>query len=102
MIVVQGVLRLHLDDLKKAREIAAPFVRQTQGENGCLSYALAEDLMAPGLIHIIERWRDAAALAAHRAAPHTAAFTAELPRLRILDLKIVDYRADDGQVAMGG
>lgn len=102
MIVVQGVLRLHPDDLEKAREIAAPFVLQTQGEDGCLSYALAQDLMAPGLIHIVERWRDEAALAAHRAAPHVAVFTAELPRLRILDLRIVDYRADEGQLAMGG
>jgi quinol monooxygenase YgiN len=101
MIVVQGEVRVHPDDMAKVREMGAAFVRANRAEAGCLGYGLGEDLMEPGLVHIVERWRDQPALDAHRAAPHVAAFQAELPKLRILGLRIVDYEADEGRVAMG-
>lgn len=102
MIVVQGEVRVEPGDMPRVREIAPAFVRANRAEAGCLGYSLGEDLMQPGLIHIVERWVDDASLTAHRASPHVEAFQAELPKLRVLALRIVDYQADDGRVSMGG
>ncbi len=102
MIVVQGTARVHPDDMPLLREAAAIMVPATRAEAGCNAYAYAEDLLEPGLVHVIEQWRDDAALEAHFAAPHMAAFNAALGKARVLALKVVAYTAGGERVLMGG
>jgi quinol monooxygenase YgiN len=43
-------------------------VGESLAEDGCAEYALALDAFDPGRVRLVERWRDAEALAAHVAA----------------------------------
>ena len=43
----------------------AEVVAASRAEDGCIDYAYAEDMLDPGLIRVIEAWRDQAALDRH-------------------------------------
>jgi quinol monooxygenase YgiN len=54
-----------------------------RAEDGCIEYGAAVDaagigpfqaVLGPDTFVVVEKWRDAAALAAHAAAPHMAAY----------------------------
>lgn len=102
MIVVQGTARVHPDDVTALRESVAIMVAATRAESGCEAYGFAEDMLEPGLMHIAERWRDDAALQAHFATPHMAAFNAALGKARILGVKVVAYTVSGERVLAGG
>ncbi len=53
-------------------------VAATRAEDGCLEYAAHTRPDAPGEAFIFERWRDKAALDAHAASAHLAAFRADM------------------------
>ena len=50
----------------------------SRAESGCEDYTFSVELNDPGVLRITERWRDMAALAAHFATPHMAAFGAAM------------------------
>lgn len=50
----------------------------SQGEDGCIDYAFAQDVTDPTLFRIIEIWENDAALARHFKMPHMAVFGAAL------------------------
>jgi quinol monooxygenase YgiN len=102
MIVVQGVARIHPDDMAAMRAASAIMVPATRAEPGCIAYAYGEDLLEPGLVHVTERWRDQAALDAHFATPHMAAFNAALGKARVLELKVTAFEVTGERVLMGG
>ena len=77
-------------------------IEATRAEDGCIAYAYGEDVLEPGLVHVVERWRDEAALARHGQSPHMAAFNAALAKARVLSLKIKAYDASGERVLMGG
>jgi quinol monooxygenase YgiN len=60
----------HVDDLRAALKM---LIAPSRAEDGCLQYDLYEDREKPGHFIFFERWRDAAALAAHAKAPHSVA-----------------------------
>lgn len=51
-------------------------IAPSRAEDGCFQYDLHEDRERPGHFIFFERWRDAAALAAHAQAPHSVAHRA--------------------------
>lgn len=102
MIVVQGEARFHPDDMEGLRAAAAVMVPATRAEPGCNAYAYAEDMFEPGVVHIIEQWKDEAAIAAHFASPHMATFNAALGKARVLALKVTAYTVTGEKVLMGG
>jgi quinol monooxygenase YgiN len=55
----------------------AAMIAASRDEAGCLGYGYAEDVLEPGLIHVTERWTDRAALDAHVATAHLAAWRAQ-------------------------
>lgn len=61
---IDGPVRAALDDL----------VAATRAEDGCLEYSAHIRPDSPGEAFIFERWRDKAALDAHAASAHLAAF----------------------------
>ena len=102
MIVVQGTARIHPDDMPMMRAAAAAMVPATRAEAGCLAYSYGEDLLDPGLVLVAEQWADEAALNAHFATPHMAAFNAVLAKARVLSVKVVAYTVAGERVLMGG
>lgn len=91
MIIVEGWVRMAVADLDRLQGAATEMMRTTRAaEPGCLDYAFARDLAEPGLLRIIERWADEAALTAHFATPHMAAFNQALATATIeaADIKV--------------
>lgn len=101
MIIVEGWVRLDTKDIEALRGAATEMMRATRSaEPGCLEYAFAVDLAEPGLLRVIERWADEAALAAHFATPHMAAFNQTLGSLKILGAGIKAYAASELRTIM--
>ena len=74
MLLIQGWLKLATGEFDKVQDQAAILVAATNAEDGCIHYAFARDINDPDLIHISERWASEAALGAHSASAHMAAF----------------------------
>jgi quinol monooxygenase YgiN len=96
MIVVTGTIRLPDDGMARALPVMAAMVTASRAEPGCLSYAYAQDLFDPTLIHVVERWHDRAALTAHFATPHLALWRAQFADLGITErnLQLVEGEAE--------
>jgi quinol monooxygenase YgiN len=95
MLLIVGTVRLPPENLAEARPAMAAMVMASRAEPGCVEYGYAEDLFDPGLIHVKERWVDRAALDAHFAAPHIAAWRAAWPALGIGDRDLVLYEVGE-------
>jgi quinol monooxygenase YgiN len=102
VVIIQGEVRIHPDDMDKLREAARDMIRATRAEEGCIVYAYGEDVLDPGLIHVVERWRDEAAVASHAQSAHMAAFNAALAKARVLAVKIIAFDASGERVLIGG
>lgn len=83
MLLVTGSFRVPPGRIDAARAAMTAMIAASRAEPGCLDYAYAEDLLEPGLIRVVERWTDRAALDAHLASRHLAEWRAAWPGLEI-------------------
>ncbi len=88
MLIVTGVTRTDPEDAPAARAAMARVGEATRAEDGCHTYAFYEDVGAPGTFRVYEEWRDRAALDAHLATAHIAAFREAMGALTILSRDI--------------
>lgn len=95
MIVVTGHLRIAPEKLEAWRPHARRTLEATRREDGCLLYAYAEDVLDPGLIRIVERWRDWPSLEAHVTTPHVTAWRAALKEIGVLDREVIAHHAGE-------
>ena len=93
MIIVTGHVRVHPEDVDALRPHARRTLEETRKEDGCLLYAYGEDVIDPGLIRIVERWSDWAALEAHFKTPHMAEWREALSGLRVLERDVRAHEA---------
>jgi quinol monooxygenase YgiN len=100
MLIVLAKAKLGGGVSEAARAAIADMVAASNAEDGCIAYAFTEDLLEPGVIHIVEKWQDEAALFAHFATPHMAAFQAALAGLDFQVIEALKYHADDGAPVM--
>lgn len=92
MIIVEGWVRMEPVEIERLRPAAVEMMRATKAdEPGCLDYAYAADLADPGLLRIIERWVDQAALDAHFKTPHMAAFNGALAGVKVTGASVKAY-----------
>ncbi|WP_225204760.1 putative quinol monooxygenase [Novosphingobium huizhouense] len=98
MIIVLGTVRVPVENIAAILPAMERVVEATRAEDGCIAYAYAQDMLEPGLIHIAEKWRDRAALSAHFATPHMAAWAAERADLGLHDRQIRCFETDEGEV----
>ena len=97
MLLIVGTIRLPGKGVVAAWAGMVRMVEASRAEDGCLDYAYAEDVIDRGLIHIRERWRDRAALEAHFATPHLAAWRESWPSLGLGERDLVLYEVGDPQ-----
>jgi quinol monooxygenase YgiN len=100
MLIVLAKAKVGEGALEAAKAAIAEMVAASNAEEGCIAYAFTQDLGDPSIIHIVEKWRDEAALAAHFATPHMAAFGAAIGALDFTVIEAVKYHADDGAPVM--
>ncbi|NWH07306.1 MAG: antibiotic biosynthesis monooxygenase [Alphaproteobacteria bacterium] len=96
MLIVEGWVRLESPgEVDRLRTAAIAMMTATKSEEpGCLEYAYAIDLANPTLLRIIERWKDEAALTAHFATPHMAAFGRAMADAKIVGASIKAYSGE--------
>lgn len=95
-VLIIGTIRVPAGSLDRARPAMAMIVSASRAEAGCLAYNYAEDVLDPGLIHVVERWVDDAALRAHFLTPHVAAWRSAWPLLGITDRRLTKFLVDEG------
>ncbi len=96
MLIVLAQAKLGEGALEDGRAALTAMIEASRAESGCISYAYAQDILDPAVLHITEKWRDEAALAEHFATPHMAAFQKALGELDLEILELRKYQADDG------
>ncbi len=57
MVIVSGHLRVAVADRERYLVDCVAVVEQARAADGCLDFVLGADLVDPGRINILERWR---------------------------------------------
>ena len=78
MIIITGRAQLHPDQRNGAISAAQDMRKHTIDEPGCIDYRFWSATDDPNAIMLFEQWEERSALDTHLAAPHTAAFLAEI------------------------
>ncbi|UCH47640.1 MAG: antibiotic biosynthesis monooxygenase [Betaproteobacteria bacterium] len=89
MIHVVAVITAKPGQREKILEAARDNLAAVRAENGCIEYGPVVDAefgsfqtpLGPDTFMVIEKWQDAAALKAHAAAPHMAAYAKKVKDL---------------------
>lgn len=100
MLIVLAKAKVSADAMDAVRTAIADMVAASNAESGCIAYAFTQDLLEPGVIHIVEKWQDDAALSAHFATPHMAAFGAAVAELDFKVIEAVKFQSDNGNPLM--
>jgi quinol monooxygenase YgiN len=100
MVIVMGQVKFASGEIERLRLDMGTQIIATRAEEGCQLYAFSRDVIDPDLLHIAERWRDPAALDAHFATPHMAAFGAVLESAKIESLLVTAYDSTGERVLM--
>ena len=74
MILMLGSFRVAPDRVRTLTNHARAMLHAAQDEDGCLGYAISQDIDEPGLMHIEARWTTQEALDEHRRRPHAVAW----------------------------
>ena len=96
MLIVLGKAYIGESAMEQAQPVIANMVAASTAESGCIAYAFAQDVLDPSVLHIVEKWQDEAALTAHFATPHMAAFGAAISKLDIKVTEVMKFHADEG------
>jgi quinol monooxygenase YgiN len=100
MLIVLAKAQVGEGAMEAAKAAIADMVAASNAEDGCIAYAFTQDVLQPGMLHIVEKWKDEAALAAHFATPHMAAFGAAIAGLDFKVIEAVKFHADEGLPVM--
>jgi len=102
MIIVMGHAKLEAGEIDRLGAEMDAQIKATRAEDGCLAYSFSRDALDPDTLIITERWRDNAAIAAHFASPHMAAFNAVLANAKVTEVSVKAYENGEERVLMGG
>lgn len=100
MLIVLAKAKLGAGALDALKAPIADMVAASNAEEGCIAYSFTADVLDPSIMHIVEKWQDEAALMAHFATPHMAAFQQAIAGAEITIIEAIKYHADDGAPVM--
>ncbi|MDR7238442.1 putative quinol monooxygenase [Neobacillus drentensis] len=80
-VVAKGKLKQGVK-LEEYLTLARELVTETNKEEGCISYALHEDINDPTIVTMIEKWVDEEAIEQHNCSEHVRKIVPELRKLR--------------------
>ena len=90
-LVVNGTFEVHPDDRDALIALLTRNAAETQGVEGCISYAFTIDVSNPNLIHNVEAWTDRASLDKHLNSELMRAAFAEASKLRLFSREVIAY-----------
>ena len=91
MLVIAGEIEIDPGNRDKAIAAALRMMEETRREAGCISYTFTGDFADHGRFRVFEEWESQAALEAHFASPHMAAFQAAVGGLGVKRVAIQRY-----------
>ena len=102
MIMITGRAQVRPDQRDAAIAAAQDMLKHTIDEPGCIDYRFWSATDDPNAILLFERWQERPALERHLAAPHTAAFLAQIGpavdgTLEVTRFEVSDYGPLFGQ-----
>jgi Antibiotic biosynthesis monooxygenase len=65
MIIVRGTARFGPGEMDRLRPELAAYLDEVRARDGCIDYCYAVDLKDADCLHVIEAWRDEAAVEAY-------------------------------------
>lgn len=80
-VVAKGKLKPEVK-VEQYLEIARELVSETRKEEGCIYYALHQDIKDPSVVTMLEEWVDEEALNQHGKSEHVQRIVPELGKLR--------------------
>lgn len=95
MIVVIGSFRIPPSMVDVMRPVMEAMMEGSRAEEGCIDYTYALDAFDPGLVRVIEKWRDKAALEAHLRTVHIAEWRAQCSALAVSERELTGYETVD-------
>ncbi|MCB1502939.1 MAG: antibiotic biosynthesis monooxygenase [Bauldia sp.] len=98
MILVTGYFRIAPEAVDALRPHMKAVIEATRREDGCILYAFAEDVIEPGTIRIVERWRDWPSLEAHGKSPHIAAWRVARQDIVVESAEVLAHAGSDERV----
>jgi quinol monooxygenase YgiN len=98
LILVTGHIRVPPQAVETLRPHIQALVAATRKEDGCILYAFAEDMNEPGVIRIVERWRDWPSLEAHGKAAHIATWSGVAKGAGITSREVIAHAAGEERV----
>ena len=91
MIIVIARVEVEPEAIPRLQDALTAMMRATWEEPGCISYSMAVEDAASGIVSIVERWEDEAALKRHFTMPHMATFNAAVAGVvRSMDARLYD------------
>ena len=96
MILVVGTVKVAEGGFEQAREAMEKNIMATRGEEGCIRYSYARDVLDPQIMHVSEAWRDMDALKAHFTAPHMADWREAIVAAGVSERNLRVYETDEG------
>lgn len=91
MIIIIARAEIDPEALATVEAAMAKMMRATWQEPGCISYSMAVEDRARGIVTVVERWEDEAAVRRHFAMPHMAVFNATVAgHGRSMDARMYD------------
>jgi quinol monooxygenase YgiN len=100
MLIVLAKAQVGEGAMDAAKAAIADMVAASNAEEGCIAYAFTQDVLQPGTLHIVEKWQDETALAAHFATPHMAAFGAAIAGLDFKVIEALKFHTGEGLPVM--
>ena len=98
MILVLGTIRIPTGSLDIVRPAMATMIDASRREDGCLAYTYSLDVLDNGLIHVVEKWRDRAALNAHFTTAYLMEWRQRFGQLGITDRNLRLFEITEGEV----
>lgn len=95
MLVVIVSVETTRENIERLREAVKAMQAASRAEAGCRDYTFCVELDAPNKLRINECWEDQAALEAHFATPHMAAFNEAMAQASPRNVAITCYEATE-------
>lgn len=95
MLIVTGVIEVNPEHVGAAQAAALKMMEETRKEEGCLLYEFSQQVEAPHRFRVYEEWTDAAALKAHAATAHMAAFREALGEIGLISREVYTIEAGE-------
>ncbi len=98
MILVTGHFRVSPEKVEALRPHMRAVIEANRQEDGCILFAYGEDVLDPGMIRVVERWRDWPSLEAHGRSAHVATWREATKAAGVLDREVIAHETTEERV----